>query len=164
MSRLLLSTAVLVATFFGGPASAALAAEPCPLHATFPFAIPGGLVPGTGSDPIVGAIVTSETGTFPVCTGSFVVTVPGIPVPVVIAGGEFRAIHGDGQVSAKFEGALGSIEFAGKLKFSSATGVGSVRAEFSLPDGTELRIVLEFACTLSGCVPTSPPALTIHPD
>jgi hypothetical protein len=162
MSRLLLSIAVLVATFFGGPASAALAAEPCPLHATFPFAIPGGLVPGTGSDPIVGAIVTSETGTFPVCTGSFVVTVPGIPV--AIAGGEFRAVHGDGLVSAKFAGALGSIEFAGKLKFSSATGMGSVRAEFSLPDGTERRIELEFACTLSGCVPTSPPAVTIHPD
>jgi len=163
MRRLLLTTAVLVATFVGGPASAALAAEPCPLHATFPFAIPGGLVPGTGSDPIVGAIVTSETGTFPVCAGSFVVTVS-TPVPVAIAGGEFRAVHGDGQVSAKFAGALGSIEFEGKLKFSSATGMGSVRAEFSLPDGTELSIKLKFACTVSGCLPTSPPVVTIHPD
>ena len=156
MRRLLLTTAVLVATFVGGPAGAALAAESCPAQATFPFAIPGGLVPGTGSDPIVGAIVTSETGTFPVCTGSFVVMVAGISV----AGGDFRAVHGDGQVSAKFEGTLGSIEFGsiefeGKLKFSSATGMGSVGAEFSLPDGTELRVKLEFACTLSGCGPTS---------
>jgi len=164
MRRLLLTTAVLVATFLGGPASAALAAEPCPVHATFPFVIPGDLVPGTGSDLIVGAIVTSETGTFPVCTGTFVVMVAGSPV----GAGHFRAVHGDGQVSAKFEGTLGGtlglIEFEGKLKFSSATGTGSVRAEFSLPDGTELRIELKFACTPSGCVPTSPPVVTIHPD
>ena len=132
------------------------------MQATVPFAIPGGLVPGTGSDPIVGAIVTSEIGTFPVCAGTFVVMVAGIPVPVAV--GDFRAVHGDGQVSAKFEGTLGSIEFKGKLKFSSATGMGSMRAEFSLPDGTELRIKLEFACTLSGCGPTSPPVVTIDPD
>lgn len=163
MRRLLLTTAVLVATFVGGPASAALAAESCPATATFPFAIPGGLVPGTGSDPIVGAIVTTEFGTFPVCTGGFVVI--GLPVA---GGGAFRAVHGDGHVSAKFEGTLGgtlgSIAFEGKLKFSSATGMGSVRADFSLPDGTELRITLEFACSPSGCVPTSPPVVTIHPD
>lgn len=160
MRRLLLTTAVLVATFFGGPASAALAAEheQCPLQATFPFAIPGGLVPGT-TGPIFGAIVTTEFGTFPVCTGSFVVI--GLPVA---GGGAFRAVHGDGHVSAKFEGTLSSIAFEGKLKFSSATGMGSVRADFSLPDGTELRITLKFACFPSGCVPTSPPVVTIHPD
>ena len=161
MRRLLLTTAVLVATFLGGPASAALAAESCPAHATFPFAIPGGLVPVAGSDPIVGEIVTTETGTFPICTGSFVVIVAGIGT---IASGDFRAIHGDGHVSAKFEGALGSIAFEGKLKFSSATGLGSVRADFSLPGGTELRIMLEFGCTPLGCGPTSPPVVTTHPD
>lgn len=162
MRRLLLTTAVLVATFLGGPASAALAAAPCPASSTFPFAIPGGLVPGTGTAPIVGAIVTHETGTFPICTGTFVVFVPpGIPV----ARGEFRAVHGDEHVSAKFEGTLlaAPIAFDGKLKFSSKTGMGSVRAEFSLPDGTELRIRLGFACTPS-CAPTGAPVITIHPD
>lgn len=156
MRRLLLTTAVVIATFLGGPASGALAAEPCPTTATFPFAIPAGLVPGTGTVPIVGALVTLETGTFPICKGTFVVLVGTPPVPP-IATGVFRAVHGDGHVSVKFEGTLiaASIAFEGTLKFSSKTGIGSVRAEFSLPDGTELRIRLEFACSPSGCVPTS---------
>ena len=166
MRRLLLTTAVLIATLLGAPASVASAAELCPATATFPFAIPGGVVPWTGTGPILGEIVTSETGTFPVCTGSFVVMVVGIETPIAV--GDFRAVHGGAQLSAKFEGTLfagtpASIEFEGKLKFSSATGMGSVRTDFSLP--AELKIKFDFSCSIAlVCGPTSPPVVTIHTD
>ena len=166
MRRFLLSSALLVIMFLGIPASPALAAVPCPASSTFPFAIPGGVVPGTGLAPIVGAIVTSETGTFPICRGSFVVRASGPTGPVVVASGKFKAVHSGGDVSARFEGALasGAIEFEGKLSFSGSTGAGRVTAEFELPTGTEVRVTLAFACSAAGCLPVGAPIVSTEDD